>query len=463
MILFPRSTDSTDGSKNSYQSQLVFKLSCTWLLVNLVVMSTGPFLFPGTTYRWVYIIGVVSGISLLSLLLNRYGYTRLASYVLPGLLYIHITISAITGGGTSLPGLVNFVPIILTAGFLLGGKRGGAFALLCILTTLALAYFETNGFLSIPTWHRTPLTRFVALLLPFSITAAVQYFATNHIQQTQKNVEKSEANLQAIFMTTDTIYLLTDEKFRLVSFNHAAINFGIKEFGRVPEVGEDIQQFVRPERKPEMDKLMQDVLQGNFVHYETSYLQENGTLNYYDVKLSPIEVGGGRHLGILLSLVDVTDMKNAQNEICALNESLEQKVEERTRELQQANRELEAFSYTVSHDLQAPLRVIQGYGNLLMRDQAAQLDKNGKEFITVITNQVDRMNRLIKDLLSFSQFGKAPLNIKEVSMNDVVKAATDEIMAGNVYSKTELQIDNLLTDTCDPSLMKQVWINFQCH
>ncbi len=382
--------DSAPDSDKSYQSRLVFKLSYTWLLVNALVISTGFLLFPEAYLRWVSIIVVVSSICAVTVLLNRYGFIMLASHALPVLLYLHISILSFTGGGTTLPGLVNFVPIILTAGFLLGGKRGIAFALLCILTTLLLAYAETMGWLSVPVWHRTPLTRFVALLLPFSMTIAIQYFATSHIRQVTETIKKSEADLRAIFMATDTAYILVDQHLKIVSYNHAAVHFSMNELNRTPAVGDNLDNFVRPERKPEIDKILLDVLNGNFVHYETSYAHDNGKFNYYDVRISPIKTENGQRKGFLLALTNISEIRSAENEIRALSESLEHKVDERTRELQQANRELEAFSYTVSHDLQAPLRVINGYGNILLQDQAEQLDEKGKELIVVIKNQVDK-------------------------------------------------------------------------
>jgi PAS domain S-box-containing protein len=451
-------TSEPDGGE-SYQSRLVFKLSCTWLLVNALVISTGFLLFPEAYLRWLSIIITVSSICAVALLLNRYRFTTLASYALPVLLYLHISILAFTGGGTTLPGIVNFVPIILTAGFLLGGKRGTAFAILCILTTLLLAYAETRGWLLVPTWNRTPLTRFVALLLPFSMTIAIQYFATEHIRQVTETIKKSEADLKAIFMATDTSYVLVDQHLKITAYNHAAVHFGMNELNRAPGVGDNLTDFIREERKPEMDKILQDVLAGGFVHYETSYPYDNGKLNYYDVRLSPIKTENGRPNGFLLALTDISEIRNAENEIRALSELMEQKVEARTRDLQQANRELEAFSYMVSHDLQAPLRVINGYGNILLQDQAGQLDEKGKELIGVIKNQVDKMSQLIKDLLAFSQFSKAPLNLKEVNMNRVVNVVIEEMQIAYNNVKTEIEVDNLLAETCDESLIKQVWAN----
>jgi light-regulated signal transduction histidine kinase (bacteriophytochrome) len=138
--------------------------------------------------------------------------------------------------------------------------------------------------------------------------------------------------------------------------------------------------------------------------------------------------------------------------------NLENKVKERTSQLEQSNKELEAFSYSVSHDLRAPLRIIHGYSNILTEDYSGKLDAEGNRMLTIIAENAVKMGLLIDDLLNLSRFGRKPLLLHEADMNQMVHDIIDEqrdLRAAKQYMK----ISELDTAYCDGGLMKQVWIN----
>ncbi len=142
-----------------------------------------------------------------------------------------------------------------------------------------------------------------------------------------------------------------------------------------------------------------------------------------------------------------------------LNKELERRILERTRELEVANRDLEAFAYSVSHDLHAPLRTIQGFCDLFMTDYGASIPDDGRVLLGNVRSGAERMGHLIEDLLAFARTGRAPLNLQRVSMSGLVREILTELEREHSSRRIELSVRQLPDCLADPALLRQVLVN----
>jgi len=179
-----------------------------------------------------------------------------------------------------------------------------------------------------------------------------------------------------------------------------------------------------------------------------------------DVSMFPIVDPDGRLANVVCQWVDVTERKRAEDGLREYQQTLEARVEERTAELEAANQALEAFAYSVSHDLRAPLRAIDNFSRMLQEDHAARLDAEGLRLLGVVLRSAERMDRLITDLLTLSRLGRAEMARSRVDMARLAAETLEELLGRREdRRRISVTVAPLPPARGDSRLLRQVWAN----
>ncbi len=214
-------------------------------------------------------------------------------------------------------------------------------------------------------------------------------------------------------------------------------------------IGHPIIILLPPDRIEEEAHIIASLRQGKILdHFETVRRSKDGRLIDVSLTISPIRDERGTIIGISKIARDITQRKRAEEEIRRKGEQLEA-----------ANKELEAFSYSVSHDLRAPLRHINGFAELLGKHAAAALDDKGRRFLQTISDSAKQMGALVDDLLSFSRVGRTEMRSTPVRLDQLVKDVLDEIQPEVQNRHIAWTISPLPEVHGDPPLLRQVLIN----
>jgi PAS domain S-box-containing protein len=221
----------------------------------------------------------------------------------------------------------------------------------------------------------------------------------------------------------------------------------------------DIARVPNPVNREYLGKIRTALETGTPQLLAFEWVNAYGTALFLEYAIVPEFDREGRITGVLCAGHDLTERKRVEEELRRHREHLEELVGERTEALQAANREMEAFSYSVSHDLRTPLRAIDGYSRLLEIKYAEQLDGEAQRLIHVVRSNAARMGQLIDDILAFSRAGRSEMRHSHIDMERLVNSVWEDLEPDRAGRELQLTVLPLAPAQGDPTMLRQVWIN----
>lgn len=280
---------------------------------------------------------------------------------------------------------------------------------------------------------------------------------TATIQDRLEKEARLESRYRELFENARDIVYTTDLEGRITSFNRAAeLTTG---YTREEAMGRNLADMIAPgqarQLKPfgpkEGDGLSQPAP-------ELEFIAKDGQRVPVEVD-TQLLMEGGRAVGAQGIARNIAERKRAEKAIHEINATLEKRVSERTAELAAANRELEAFSYSVSHDLRAPLRAINGFAEILLKDHGSHLEQKGRRYLQNVAASGRKMGQLVDDLLAFSRLSRHPLTKARLDLNRLVREVAEDLRRQEPEHRVVLDLRPLPPARGDRALVQQVLYN----
>jgi len=276
----------------------------------------------------------------------------------------------------------------------------------------------------------------------------------------EEALRESEDRYRTIFRNSPLGIFRTTFDGRFLEANPAAAKLFGYDFPEtlireIHNIGK--QLYAHPEDRPRI--ISEQTSASGVTQRVNYYRRKDGSELIANLYLKTIHSAEGQPLFFEGIVEDITERKRAEEEIRKLNIELEQRVKDRTARLEAANKELEAFAYSVSHDLRAPLRHIDGFLELLQKSSAGALDERGHHYMSTISESARRMGTLIDDLLSFSRMGRYEMSKGQVDLGDLVQQVIRELGPETEGRTIRWRIGDLPVITGDCAMLRVVLVN----
>ena len=264
----------------------------------------------------------------------------------------------------------------------------------------------------------------------------------------------AEAFLSEVIVSTPGVFYALDDEGRLLRWNRqleVIVGLSAAEVGRAHAA-----DLVDPDDREAVSAAIAEAFAAGYAEVEARFLTPDGPRDYL---LTGRRVAGEQALYVVGFGVDITERRRWEQALGAQNEELDRRVALRTAQLEEAFHALESFSYSVSHDLRAPLRAINGYATILESDYAGALGEEGAQLCDRIRHNTIHMGRLIDDLMGFSRLERHEMGAAPVDMGEVVAGVVADLSAAEPGASVDWAIGPLPVVSGDAAMLRQVWAN----
>ena len=273
----------------------------------------------------------------------------------------------------------------------------------------------------------------------------------------QQELEISEARFRRIFDSKMTGFFFWEEDGRITDANDLFLEMVGYSRADVEDGRINLHVITPPEfRDVELQAIEQIKREGVCEPFEKEYVRKDGAR--FPVLIGAANVNEGSEIKGVTCVMDITQRKKMEQQIMELNRTLELRISERTHALEAANKDLESFSYSVSHDLRAPLRAIHGYSQMLFEDYQSRLDDEGNRLLNAVKFNARRMGQLVDDLLAFSRLGKRTMSFSELDLTMMVHEVLQDLGSPE-KERAKITVHPLGTAYGDASLLRQAFEN----
>ncbi|MGH7217137.1 MAG: PAS domain S-box protein [Nitrospiraceae bacterium] len=277
----------------------------------------------------------------------------------------------------------------------------------------------------------------------------------------RKQAEQAIAHLAAIVTSSDDAIISKNLQDIVMSWNVAAERL----FGYTAEemIGQPVARLIPDDRQDEEPGILARIRRGESIeHYETFRQRKDGTKLPVSLTVSPLTDLSGNVIGASEIVRNITEQKRVEEALRERDRTLttvNDALKKQTVALAEANKELEGFSYSVSHDLRAPLRTIDAFSRIVEEEHGPHLNDEGRRSLTIVRKAVGQAGELIDDLLEFSKLGRQGMSFRLVKMADLAREVADDLRIMQEGRQVDLTIGDLPPCQGDRRFLKLVWIN----
>jgi len=362
--------------------------------------------------------------------------------------------------------VLGLVVVIIGAGLLTGRRGTVFFGVASLIVVLVLGVMELNGRVVNKFSEFNSTNDYLTVSVALIMITALQWTVITRLKE---NTRRAQAEIDDRRRAEDALrasearyrQLVEEAPLGIAIFNKEALIEQVNPaacamlgYSAGELIGMHPLPLIDPAEHAQVEGAIAPLESGETMRMEQVLIRKDGSR--LPVMGSTRQMPDGRYQFIFQ---DISERRQTEEAVRALNEQLDKRVRERTAELEAANKELESFSYSVSHDLRAPLRAINGFSNLLISDYAGKLSGEALEYLDKVKENANKMASLIDDLLTFSRLSRNPLKKRRVDLRGLVVQVVEDLHAEVGEREIKWQIGELPPCLADPALLKQVYAN----